>query len=306
MVSNPAFGPVELSSFYDHDPSFDGPGCWQAVPRGQQTLANVPFRIAGLIQLWGEGPAGIGRQYRESVEGIPAKGKFQSLYFLHASSFATAEGTPIAEVVFHYADGASATKVVHFGTEARDWWQPLAERNPLPTNSLSRVVWRGDHPSLPDWVKCLRLFGADMPNPRPESEVTVIDLVSTKSRVAWVVLAITTGPAGRLKPDLQLERDEETPQITVMVSARDKDTSQPIRDMHFRVTLLSGRRPRPYGFFSADENGQAKIELPPEYLKRLSIETSSSSYSSQEMSWNVEQGEKIPTNYVFTVSKEGQ
>jgi len=80
------------------------------------------------------------------------------------------------------------------------------------------------------------------------------------------------------------------------VSALDKDTSQPIPNMHFRVTLVSGRRPRPYGIFTADENGQAKIELPPEHIKRLSVETSSGSYSSQEMSWNVEQGEKIPTN----------
>src|SRR5947209_932027 len=90
--------PLDLSRFYDKDPSFEAPGCWQAVPRGLQTLGNIPFRIAGLVQLWGEGPAGIGRVYRESVEGIPASGKFQTLYVLHGSSFITPQGTPIAAV----------------------------------------------------------------------------------------------------------------------------------------------------------------------------------------------------------------
>src|SRR6478609_4180399 len=54
-----ALEPVDLAEFYDRDASFDAPGCWQAVPRGRQTLGNVPFQIGGLIQLWGEGPSGI-------------------------------------------------------------------------------------------------------------------------------------------------------------------------------------------------------------------------------------------------------
>jgi hypothetical protein len=242
------------------------------------------------------------------VEGIPAKRKFDMLYLLHASSFATTPGTPIADVVFHYADGGLATNTIHFDTDTRDWWQPQAERSPLPTNSASRVVWRGDHPSLPDWVKSLRLFGMSMPNPRPLSDVTGIDLISTKSQVTWVVLAMTIGPAGKLKPDPKLEQDDKiaAEQISLTVSAVDKATGQFVGGMHFQVTLQSGRRPRPYGFFTADENGQAQMELPPERIRRLSIETSAHAYSSQEMSWNVDQGERIPTNYVFKVSKAGR
>jgi hypothetical protein len=59
--------PVELATLYDNDSSFDSPGCWEVVPRGLQTLGNIPFRIEGLIQLWGKGPAGMGRNYRESA-----------------------------------------------------------------------------------------------------------------------------------------------------------------------------------------------------------------------------------------------
>jgi hypothetical protein len=299
--------PLDLSRFYDKDPSFDAPGCWQAVPRGQQTLANIPFRIAGLIQLWGEGPAGIGRKYRQSVEGIPAVGKFQTLYVLHGSSFTTSEGTPIAAVVLRYSDGSAATNLILYGIDSRDWWQPTAENHPMATNSPSQVVWRGDHPSLPDWVKCLRLFGTPIPNPKPESEVRSIDLFSTGSRVTWVVLAITTGPSGLLKVVPRSEEDEETwaEEVTLKLTALDRDTGQPIPDMRFRVIVQSGRRPRPSGIFTADEKGEVVVNLPAERIRLLAIQTVSNDYPPAEMSWRLEQGEKIPNNYVFKVSKKG-
>jgi hypothetical protein len=296
---------VDLVEFYDRDPSFDAPGCWQAVPRGLQTLANVPFQIGGLIQLWGEGPSGIGRNYRETVEGIPVKGKFQTIYVLHGSSFTTVTGTPIAGLVFRYADGSSWTNLIRYGTDSRDWWEPLAENLPLPTNSASKVIWRGDHPSLPDWARALRLFGSTIMNPKPDSEVRNVDLVSTKSRVTWVVLAMTTGPAGALKIDPQLEKENApAEQVTIKVTGLDAATQKPIQDMRFRVTLLTGRRPKLYGVFSADEHGEAVIDLPPQHIRLLSIEASCSNHTSELMSWNVEKGEPIPPNYIFKASRE--
>jgi len=224
---------------------------------------------------------------------------------LHGSSFAGTDGMPIAEVVFRYSDGSSATNAIRFGTDSRDWWEPLAERNPLPTNSASKVVWRGDHPSLPDWVRCLRLFGASLPNPKPEVEVTGVDLLSTRSHVTWVVLAMTTGPAAALKLDAQLENDElPAEEIEMSVVGVDAATSQPVRDIRFRVTLLTGRRPKLYGVFGADDHGRALINLPPEHIKQLSIEAFAHDYTPEVMSWNLEKGERIPTNCVFKASKE--
>jgi hypothetical protein len=298
--------PVDLTAFYDQEGSFDAPGCWQAVPRGLQTLGNVPFRIGGIIQLWGEGPAGIGRVYRESVAGIRTTGKFQTLYVLHGSSFTSTDGTPIAAVVVRYSDGTAATNLIRYGSDSRDWWQPLAEHNPLPTNSPSQVVWHGDHPSLPDWVKCLRLFGTAIPNPKPDLEVQGIDLFSTKSRVAWVVLAMTTGPSRRLNaiPETEDEAVGSFAEMTLKLTALDKETGQPVPDMRFRIIVQSGRHPRPSGIFTADEKGEAVVNLPPEHIRRLTIPTVSSDYPSKEMSWDLER-EKIPTNYVFKVSKTG-
>ena len=45
------------------------------------------------------------------------------------------------------------------------------------------------------------------------------------------------------------------------------------------------------------------VDLPPERIKLLSIRTFSNKYQPYEMSWNVNEGEKIPTNYVFKLSR---
>jgi hypothetical protein len=201
--------PIDLGTFYDVEQStFNAPGCWQAVPRGLQTLGNVPFQIDGLIQLWGRGPAGMGRNYRERVDNLPVSGKFETLYVLHGASFATEDGTPIAEVVIRYKDGSSATNQIEFGTHVRDWWQPRKEQHPTANEEHSKVVWRSNFPGLPSWAKSLRLFGTALPNPQPRKEVASVDLVSTKSQVTWVVLAITTGSAGLLKADPMLDYDQ--------------------------------------------------------------------------------------------------
>jgi hypothetical protein len=154
----------------------------------------------------------MGRVYRDKVEGLPVKGKFETLYIFHGASFATADGTPIAEVVFRYMDGTATTNEIQFGTNVRDWWQPRSERHPSANDPANKVVWRGRHPSLPGWAKSLRLFGTALRNPKPGTEVNAVDLVSTKSQVTWIVLAMTAGPAGFMKvaPKLDLDESEET------------------------------------------------------------------------------------------------
>jgi hypothetical protein len=240
QATPPECNPVDLTSFYDD--TFKLPSAWHAVPLGMQTFANIPFQVGGHLHLWGEGPAKIGRFYQERVNDIPASGRFQTLYVLHATTFAAADGTPIAEVVFRYVDDSSVTNAILYGTDSRDFWQPMAEHDPLPTNSLSKVVWSGDYPDLPDWVRSLRLFGMAIQNPKPESEVKGIDLISTKSPVSWIVLAVTTGPQGMLKADPMLQQEEPVPTeaVSVAVSAVDMDSGDPISEARFSATYLMG------------------------------------------------------------------
>jgi hypothetical protein len=245
----------------------------------------------------------MGRHYRDSVSSIPVKGKFDTLYALHGSSFISPDGTPIAEVVFRYADGSSATNAILYGMDSRDWWEPSRPENPMPPDSRSKVVWQGDHASLPDWVKALRLFGTAIANPKPDSEVKAVDLLSTKSRTALVLLALTSGPAGLLKVDPQVAKEQgPAEEITLSVVTVDKATGKPIPDMRLEVTL-DGRRPKFYGFYSTDEKGKAVIILPPQHIKQVTVKAVAGDYEMSELSCNLEQ-EKAPTNYVFKVSKK--
>jgi len=102
-----------------------------------------------------------------------------------------------------------------------------------------------------------------------------------------------------------MERDEQvSEELTMVVSARDKDTAQPIADTRFNVTLFTGRRPKPYGAFTADKQGDAVVDLPPERIKLVSIQALANAYAPVTKTWNVIKGEKVPTNFVFQLLKE--
>ncbi len=132
-----------------------------------------------------------------------------------------------------------------------------------------------------------------------------VDLISSRSRVTWVVLAMTAGPSGLLAADPKLERDTDVlpEETTMIVTALDDATGRPIPGMRLDVTLFSGRRPRSYGIFTADKDGDVFIDLPPEFIKRLSFEPISTDYTASEVSWDVENGETIPALYVYRLTK---
>jgi hypothetical protein len=50
-------------------------------------------------------------------------------------------------------------------------------------------------------------------------------------------------------------------------------------------------------------DGEAIIDLPPELIKRVTIEPVSEDYTAPEVTWNVEGGEKIPARYVYRMTK---
>jgi hypothetical protein len=52
---------------------------WRAVPRGSQTLGNVPLAIDGMLCLWGEGNAKRGLVFPETVDDIPVNRTFDTL-----------------------------------------------------------------------------------------------------------------------------------------------------------------------------------------------------------------------------------
>jgi hypothetical protein len=197
--------PLDLTRFY-HTPasSFEGIQSfpWRVVPRGSQTLGNVPLAIDGMMCLWGEANAKNGLVFPEKVDNIAVNRKFDTLYVYHATFYSSRDGSPVYHLTLNYDDGTSSMTTICYGAHVRDWYQTPDEPVSELTDTKSKMVWRGANPdSQPRYPIKLRFFITPITNPRPTLEVKSISLASAKGNSAACVLAMTTGPSGLLKVD---------------------------------------------------------------------------------------------------------
>jgi hypothetical protein len=181
---------------------------WPAAPRGSQKFAGVPLEIGGSFSLWGEENAKRGMKFPEEFQGIPVGRAFETLYVYHTSYFEAPAGTAICEVRFQYDDGTSESDQIVAGSDVRDWFQNADDKNPGPTAKRSTLAWSGEGLASGRPQK-IRFFLTAIANPQPEKTVTTIDLVSTKTRSASNILAMTTGKAGLMKVERRAEPTEE-------------------------------------------------------------------------------------------------
>lgn len=171
---------------------------WQSVPHGPQTYANVPLQIDGTIFLWGGRNTENGQKYPEKVTGIAVKRKFETLYVYHGAFYEGEAGSPVYEVIFKYVDGTTASNKILNGIDVRDWYAKRTEKVLGPSGRRSVLGWDGDHISG-DKKQAVRFCLTAIENPRPELEVETLDLVSSKTKTAGCILAMTTGKSGLIR-----------------------------------------------------------------------------------------------------------
>jgi hypothetical protein len=170
---------------------------WKTMPAGHQVFRNVPFDIGGELHLWGLGRATNGfSPYPEIISGIAVNRKFETLYIYHCAHFKTPAGTPVCKVVLHYENGAAATNALCYGEDMIDWLvggneQPMK----APRAGRSKIAFVGGQFSDTEKNR-VRFCLTAVPNPHPDWNVTTVDAVSCKTRVAPILMAMTTGPAG--------------------------------------------------------------------------------------------------------------
>jgi hypothetical protein len=171
---------------------------WRSVPIGFQVYAHVPFNVDGFTCLWGGTSAKGGLTLPEADTDIAVNQKFQTLYVYHAAFFASPANTPVCDVVFHYADGLTATNQVLYGADVLDWNVKRSRNAKGPTGARSKVGWQGGT-FTPGKNEPLRFTVTAIDNPQPATEVATIDLVSCKSDSAPCILAMTAGKSGLMK-----------------------------------------------------------------------------------------------------------
>jgi hypothetical protein len=177
---------------------------WRAVPRGSQTLGNVPLAIDGMICLWGEANAKAGQPFAEKVDDIPVNRRFDTLYVYHAAFYSSRDGSPVYHLTLQYENGTSSMTTLCYGAHLRDWWLTPDERVSELSDSRSKMIWSADNPD--NKAITLRFFISPIPNPRPSLAVKSISLVSAKGNSAGCILAMTTGPADLLRVDKPSEK----------------------------------------------------------------------------------------------------
>lgn len=170
---------------------------WKTMPAGRQVFHHVPFDIGGEIRLWGEGRnPNHSSPNPETAADIAVSRQFETLYVYHCAHFKMPGGTPVCKVVFRYADGSAATNALRYGADMLDWLASTHEEpmlTPYATNSM--LAWVGGQYSETNQTR-LRFCMTALPNPHPGRTVATVDLVSTKTKVVPIILALTTGPAG--------------------------------------------------------------------------------------------------------------
>jgi hypothetical protein len=170
-------------------------GCDLAsLPNGSSVIAETKFDIRGVVQLASTEIIKHQTCYPTNVTGIPVAQKCRALQFLLGVGWSEKEGAAIVGLVAHQADGGSHTVDVTYGTDVRNWvFSPQGEAG---EKAGGKPAWKGPQKRWqkfwPQWG--VRLYKFTWTNPRPDVEITSVDLLSRMTKAAPFVIAITAEP----------------------------------------------------------------------------------------------------------------
>jgi hypothetical protein len=165
------------------------------LPVGLVKLGGVEFDIRGVIQLRRAEPLGgpwelAASDYAVGVDEIPIQQEAARLHLLLGTIRSEAEGTVIGRLVLHYADGETRLLDLVYGRDFRDWWFDPAMAD-AETTGRAKVVWTGMNPVANEFGRRLRLYLNTRESPRPGVKITTFDFVSTMSKSAPFLIAVT-------------------------------------------------------------------------------------------------------------------
>jgi hypothetical protein len=148
-------------------------------------MAGVPFDVRGIVQLNGGGMIEMrGKPFPRRVLGIKLGRKCARLHFLHSTGWTEKDGTVVGEYRLVYTDGSRQDLPIIYGEDVRDWWVGTDTTVELKNG---QVAWQGQTSN----GNAVRLYRRTWENPAPDREVASIDYVSTMTRCAPFLVAIT-------------------------------------------------------------------------------------------------------------------
>ncbi len=252
---------------------------FSSLPKGESRFHGVPFRVALPVVVTGVEAARVGDFFPPSVTGIPIGRVSKRIHLLHATTFTEKDGTPLAKIVFHYANGGEATIRLGYGVHARAWIAPRLEKRAGLFDLNSQEAWAETDDRR---GSSLRLFQTALENPRPTEVITHLDVVSLFSHATPFIAAITVEgaesglaanrPPSARKPVRDLREFPDTVyrgELSVRVT--DAETGAPLTNAQASLAITDDKESFYFGGTNADALGELRLPYPPPHAVGVSL-----------------------------------
>jgi protocatechuate 3,4-dioxygenase beta subunit len=277
-VATDGFSFVDLSAFAIA-PDEPTARSLSALPDGVQRLNGVPFRLDRPLAVTGIEAARVGDFFPTAATGIKVGRTARRLHLLHATMFSEKDGTPLAKVVFHYANGTEESVRLGYGVHARSWLALRLEKRAELFDPNSREAWtetddrRGSR---------LRLFQTAIENPKPSEVIASIDIVSLFSHATPFFAAITVeGPESKLaanrpassrKPVRDLrEYPDSAYRGELSVRITDAQNGRPVTNAVATLSITDDKESSYFDSMRSDAKGMVRFPYPPQHAVGVSV-----------------------------------
>jgi hypothetical protein len=148
------------------------PNNLEEFPEGEGEFGGVLFAVHGMIQLGGA--------YPRECRGIKLGMRMRALHILHGTAGLRDDGTEIARLILHYANGEEHELAINYGEHARDWWAWKEGEDPH-VGPGSELAWTGSNRYAKTKNVGLRIYRSTFLNPFPDKAIETIDYVRLPS-----------------------------------------------------------------------------------------------------------------------------
>lgn len=297
---------------------------WNDYPHTSQKFCSVDFNIEGVIQLEGAGSIQGKRLYRKSVV-IPltvtnsTDGEVTAteigtnvgcIHILGATRYSSDsfQGSKVAEVVWHYANGQQRRTPIEYAVHVRDWRRTRYESPDNLPHPGAKVVWRADERSSSD--RNARLYRFALANPDPARMVKSIEFATAGANPSLFVIALTLDPLklGQ-RPDDSPDLEEVDPppagQIQVVVLTPEELPFAGARVRAFFLQKKDGSPKYVNKSLTTDSNGVIVFKFPDSMPERLDLSAwgEEAEYGGRKMVWDTTTGDVIPASYTFKLGE---
>ena len=186
--------PIDLSNFYgkvagtEGDAWFSHPD-WKVVPKGLQNFDGILFDLSGTLLLKSKNMP----QLKDAVRNIPVQKTCRYVHLLHGVGYADEDGTSIAIMEIHYANGDKRQFPIIYGAHVRNWWKEKEEKVSEVSDPNSGVAWSGQGEYPPPDRASVRLYRSTFVNPLPTEAIDHIDFVSQNSKAVPCIVSLSVG-----------------------------------------------------------------------------------------------------------------